>query len=80
MSQISLAYWSMVRSLLNLPLNAVEMMEDLVHAVWSPYASSTLACASMQGLTLVSFSAQLEHLRVYKRDELSGYGYTTVLS
>ena len=24
-----------------------------------------------------SFSAQLQHLRVYKRDELSGYGYTT---
>ena len=27
--------------------------------------------------TSLLFSAQLEHLRVYERDELSGYGYTT---
>ena len=32
MSQISVAYWSMVRSELNLPEKAVEMMEDSVHA------------------------------------------------
>ena len=35
-----------------------------------------MTCTTSQGLTLVSFSAQLEHLRVYKRDELSGHGYT----
>jgi hypothetical protein len=30
--------------------------------------------AALQGLTLVSLSAQLKHLRVHKRDELSGTG------
>ena len=47
------------------PLDIPTMM------TWSPAA--TMACS--QGLPLVSFSAQLEHLRVYKRDGLSGYGY-----
>ena len=47
MSQISLAYWSMVRSELNLPEKAVEMMEDSVQPAWFLYASSTFAWHSM---------------------------------
>ena len=31
---------------------------------------------SHHGLALVSFPGQLEHLRVYETDALSGYGYT----
>jgi len=46
MPQISLAYWSMVRSELNLPLKAVEMMEDSVQPADSVYAASTRSCAS----------------------------------
>ena len=44
MPQISLAYWSMVRSELNLPLKAVEMMEDSVQPADSVYAASTRSC------------------------------------
>ena len=62
--------------------------EDCAHVAASPSTASisrnsgglssvSLRLAWKQGLTLVSLSAQLEHLRVYKRDELSGYGYTT---
>ena len=44
--QMSAAYSPMVRSLLNLPLPAVDMMDMRVHAPWSLYTSSTLACAA----------------------------------
>ena len=44
-SQMSAAYSLMVRSLLNLPEPAVDMMDMRVHAPWSLYTSSTLACA-----------------------------------
>jgi len=47
MSQISFAYWSMVRSELNLPEKAVEMMEDSVQPASFLYAASTFAWHSM---------------------------------
>ena len=47
MSQISVAYWSMVRSELNLPENAVEMIDDFVHPAAFLYAASTSAWQSM---------------------------------
>ena len=43
MSQISVAYWSIVRSELNFPENAVLMMDDSVHLSWFLYAASTVA-------------------------------------
>ena len=47
MSQISFAYWSMVRSELNLPEKAVETMEDSVQPASFLYAASTFAWHSM---------------------------------
>lgn len=44
--QMSLAYSTMVRSLLNLPLPAVYMMERRVHSSTSLYTLSTSSCAS----------------------------------